>query len=163
MATGQKAVLSTSELMGIPHITTPDPPRSSQPHVPVLVVPHEQSQEQIHAPSPGSASARSPDDFNTELGLAVAVPMNQRMSATEHDLHELGRSPSVTGTGAAGIRLPFQSHHGGGADDDDDDAVSVVSDVNERRDGEHDFDDLSPVSSFNDDHPGADHQGRTAR
>lgn len=159
MTTSQKTVVSTSDLMGMPKIVTPEPPRSSQPRVPVLNVPREQSHQQSYAPSPASASARSPDDSNTELGLAVALPVNQRMSATEQDLRGLGRSPSTAGTGAAGVRLPFQSHHDG----DDDDAVSVVSDLNERRDGEHDFDDLSSVSSFNDDPPGADHQGRTAR
>lgn len=159
MAPSQNTVVSSSEQMGIPKIGTPEPPRSSQPHVPVLNVTREQNHEQSHAPSPGSASARSPDDSNTELGLAVAVPMNQRLSATEHDLRGLGRSPSAVGAGAAAIRLSFQSNHGG----DDDDAVSVVSDLNERRDGEHDFDDLSSVSSFNDDHPGTGHQGRTAR
>lgn len=153
MATSQKTAVSTSDLMGFHKIATPEASASSRPHVPVLNVPGEQSREESYAPSPGSASARSPDDSNTELGLAVAVSMNQRMSATEHDLCGLGRSASTV---AAGIRLPFQSNHGG----DDDDAISVVSDLNERRDREHDFDDLSSVSSFNDHHPGPDRHGR---
>lgn len=158
MATSQRTAVSTSDLMGIPKIATPEPSVSSRPHAPILIVPREQRHKQSYSPSPASASARSPDHLNTELGIAVAVPVNPRMSVTEHDPRGFGRSASTAGTGAAGVRLPFQSTHAG-----DDDALSVISDLNERRDGEHDLDDLSSVSSFNDDHPGHDHHGRTGR
>lgn len=118
---------------------------------------HDQSREHGYAPNLVSASARSPDDLNPELGFAVTVPVNHRMSATEHDLRGCGRSPSAAGTGTVGIRLPFQKDRGRGEDD----AVSVVSDLNGHQDGNHDFHDLSSVSS-NDDH-GYDHQDHTVR
>lgn len=84
-----------------------------------------------------------------ELGLAVAMPLSQRMSATQHDLRKADRSDSTVDVGAAGVRMPLQDHR------EDDDAVSVVSDLNARSGSENDFGDLSPVSSFeDDDHPG---------
>lgn len=137
MATSQTTAVSASELMIVPKVATPEPAVSSQPHLPVRDVHPQQS----HEPSPGPASARTPHDSNTELGLAVAVPMN-RMSLTEYGSRGLGKPNSRVGAGAMGIRLPFR--------DDDEDAVSVVSGLNEHRNQGHDFDELSSVSSFND-------------
>lgn len=91
-----------------------------------------------------------------ERGLAVAMPLNQRMSATQHDSRKVERSDVAVESGAADLRMPLQDHR------EDGDDVSVVSDLNERNDIEHGFDDLSPVSSFEDEQPG-DHQGQISR
>ncbi|CAI7574050.1 unnamed protein product [Penicillium pancosmium] len=142
IATGQTRALSTAELMALQKIEGSGPETSSMHHLPVIQVP--QYQERVR--TSGSATARTVvDNSHTELGLAVAVPLDQRRSASEHDLPRFSGSASRTST----PRMPFESRGGGSNDDDDD--VSIVSDENERRNRERDFDDMSSVSSFEDD------------
>lgn len=102
--------------------------------------------------------ARGPGDSDAEIGVAVAVPMDQRRSATEQDFRD--RVASVTSSRGPSrlARMPFEDFSDdevgigiavGGSDDDcdDDDAVSDVSDLDGRR-RERDFDEVSVVSSF---------------
>lgn len=77
-----------------------------------------------------------PNDSNTEIGLAVAVPLDHRRSATEQEL----RTPSRGTVQLA--RMPFDNSH-----DPDDDAFSEVSDLDGRR-RDRQFDEISDVSSF---------------
>lgn len=141
IAIGQTRALSTAELMALQKFEGSDPAASSMHHLPVIQV----HQYQDRARSPASATARTVvDNSHTELGLAVAVPLDQRRSASEHDLPRFSGSASRTST----PRMPFESRGGGSNDDDDDDDISVVSDMNERRNRERDFDDMSSVSSF---------------
>lgn len=97
---------------------------------------------------------RGPGDSEAELGVAVAVPMDQRRSATEQDFRD--RVASVTSSRGPSrlARMPFEDFSddevgigiaNGGSDDDD--AVSEVSDLGGRR-RERDFDEVSVVSSF---------------
>lgn len=142
--------ISTSELMAAQKLEASGPETSSvSHHLPVINVAQNQSREL----SPGSATASGGmNDSHTELGLAVAVPMNQRFSASQHDLPRFSGSASRTST----PRMPFENRDG----DDDDDDVSVVS-ANDRRNREHDFDDMSSVSSFEDDEHRANDHGRS--
>ncbi|KAF4761200.1 hypothetical protein HAV15_005173 [Penicillium sp. str.  len=108
--------------------------------------------------------ARGPGDSDAEIGVAVAVPMDQRRSATEQDFRD--RVASVTSSRGPSrlARMPFEDFSDdevgigiavggsdddddGDDDDDDDDAVSDVSDLDGRR-RERDFDEVSVVSSF---------------
>ncbi|KAJ5994773.1 hypothetical protein N7481_001750 [Penicillium waksmanii] len=87
IATGQTRALSTAELMALQKIEG----SSSMHHLPVIQVP----QYQERAPSPGFATARTVfDDLHTELGLPVAVPLDQRQSVSEHDLPRFSGSAS---------------------------------------------------------------------
>lgn len=141
IARGETSAISTSELMAAQKAEASGHPTSNVHHLPVIEVPQHQNQE----PTPGSATARSGmNDSHTELGLAVALPMSERHSASERDLPRFSGSASRTST----PRMPFESRDG---HDDDDDNVSIVSDMNERRNRERDFDDMSSVSSFEDD------------
>lgn len=141
IARGETSAISTSELMAAQKAEASGHPTSNVHHLPVIEVPQRQTQE----PTPGSATARSGmNDSHTELGLAVAVPMSERHSASERDLPRFSGSASRTST----PRMPFENRNG---NDDDDDNVSIVSDMNERRNRERDFDDMSSVSSFEDD------------
>jgi hypothetical protein len=134
----QSKTVSTSELLVVPTIVTTEPtPRFSAFGVP---------NTNIYNSSRGSSTIQSPDDANTELGLAIAVPMDQQMSATEPDPHDSTRNPDPNNNRRSVVRSPYQQQR-------DDDAVSVMSDLNERRVHEEDFDDMSSVSSFNDDSP----------
>lgn len=134
----QSKAVSTSALLVVPTIVTTEPtPRFSAFGVP---------NNNIRNSSLGPSTIRPPDDANTELGLAIAVPMDQQMSATEPDLHEMTRNPDPNENRRSVVRSPYQQQR-------DDDAVSVMSDLNERRVHEEDFDDMSSVSSFNDDSP----------
>ncbi|KAJ5129113.1 uncharacterized protein N7443_006226 [Penicillium atrosanguineum] len=134
----QSKSVSTSELMVVPTIVTTEPtPRFSA----LSVLPN----NHIRDSSSSSPIVRSPDEANMELGLAVAVSMDQRMSATEQDLHDRTQSP-LNENSRSVPRSPYPNQR-------DDDAVSVVSGLNERRAYEEDFDDMSSVSSFNDDSP----------
>lgn len=136
-------------------ITSPQPATVNLSRLPVIDV--MRSQDHEHAPRPGSASARSDDDPRTELGVAVAVPMDQRLSATEHDLREFSRpvssashrvSAGPPSGGLASVRMPFENQSS-----DETDAVSIISGEHGRTDHERDFDDMSSVSSFDDEHP----------
>ena len=142
IAANRSKVISTSELMVVPKFVTPE----QTTRYPALEVPNNHVQDS----SPGFSTVRSPDDANTEpgLALAVAVPVGQRMSATEHDMRGM--------TGSSAARSPFQNQR-------EEDAVSLVSDLNERRGSEEDFDDMSSVSSFNDDTPRGDQNTRSSR
>ncbi|KAJ5743216.1 hypothetical protein N7533_010318 [Penicillium manginii] len=144
IATGQTRGLSTAELMALQKVGSSGPAVSSMHHLPVIQVP----QYQERAPGPGSAMARAGlDDSHTELGLPVAVPLDQRRSAPEQDLPRFSGSASRTST----PRMPFESRGGADTDADDDDNFSFVSGMNERRNRDQDFDDMSSVSSFEDD------------
>ncbi|KAJ5100041.1 hypothetical protein N7532_007042 [Penicillium argentinense] len=150
IATSQRTAVSTSELMSVPKLATPEPAASSARQLPVFDV----SQNHTREPSPGSTVRMN--DSHTELGLAVTAPGDQRHSGSEHDLHRFGGTASRT---SGTPRMPFETRHG-----DDDDDVSVVSDMNERRGREHDFDDMSSVSSFDEDEPRTDeHENQRGR
>jgi hypothetical protein len=90
--------------------------------------------------SPGSGASQA------ELGVAVAVPVDHRLSATEKQLGRASRHLA---------RMPFEDFEddevgvGPVARGVDDDAVSDVSD-GERRGRRREFDEVSDVSSFND-------------
>lgn len=119
------------------------------------------------------STARGPGDSETELGVAVAVPMDQRRSATEQDFRD--RVASVTSSRGPSrlARMPFEDFSDdevgigiavGGSDDDcdDDDAVSDVSDLDGRR-RESDFDEVSVVSSFDEVSPIGEQERRRFR
>ncbi|KAF3398183.1 hypothetical protein F1880_006443 [Penicillium rolfsii] len=114
-----------------------------------------------------SASARSDDDSRTELGIARALPIDQRHSATEYDQRECSRPVSVashrvdseppsTGLASMGMRFENQSS-------DENDTVSIISGEDERTGRERDLDDMSSVSSFDDDHPPIETHGQAFR
>lgn len=157
--------ISTAALMATtPRIMAPPKPAATNLHrLPVINV----TGSSTHETTPGSASARSNDDTRTELGIAMAVPMDQRLSATEHDLREFSRPvSSVSHRGSAGppsaglasVRMPFENQSS-----DENDAVSVISGEHARTDHERDLDDMSSVSSFDDDHPPIEAHGQTFR
>ncbi|KAJ5205028.1 uncharacterized protein N7498_005907 [Penicillium cinerascens] len=148
VAANQSKVISTSELMVVPKFVTPE----QTTRYPALDVPNNQIQDS----RPGSWTVLSPDDANTEPGLAVAVSVDQRMSATEHDMRGMTGSSPANENRRSAVRSPSQNQR-------EEDAVSVVSDLNERRSHEEDFDDMSSVSSFNDDNPRGNHNTRSSR
>ncbi|KAJ5167507.1 uncharacterized protein N7482_006288 [Penicillium canariense] len=162
MTANETPGVSTAALMAVPKIVTPDPAAASLPRSPVRDV-----SSQDHATAPVSASARSDNDSHTELGLAVAVPMDQRFSATEHTLRGFSRPPSTvvnrasagpSRAGLASVCMPFQNQSS-----DDNDSVSIISGEYTRRDHAHDFDDMSSVSSLNDDHLESHNHGQSFR
>lgn len=151
--------LSSAALMNSPKIVIapPIPAPAHPPRIPIIDVTSTHDSHHQHQPTPGSASARSDDGSRTELGVAVAVPMDQRLSATEHDLREFSRpvssadhrvSAGPPSAGLASVRMPFEN-----PSSDENDTVSILSGEHGREDVEHDFDDMSSVSSFNDEHP----------
>ncbi|KAJ5901512.1 hypothetical protein N7495_002040 [Penicillium taxi] len=158
-AKSQTTAMSASELVSVPRTVDREPVVSELPRLPVLNipvnVPDERRSEMGSALTPASAS--TPND--AQVGVAVAVPVNHRLSTTTQDMHRTSRPLSVPGAAVMPVpetgtetRLLSNGGHGHGRDDD---AVSVISD--EQR-GDHDFDDMSSVSSFNDDeHAGGDH------
>lgn len=161
------AGVSTAALMTSPKITIapPEPATSNLPRVPIIDVTRSQSHD--HQPTPGSASARSDDDASTELGIAAAVPMDQRLSATEHHLREFSRpvssvshrvSAGPPSAGLASVRMPFENQSS-----DDNDAVSIISGEHGRGAHDRDFDDMSSVSSLNDEHPETEGHDRSFR
>lgn len=135
--------------MPTPVVAAPDPAASTLPRLPLLDAPETSSSDDQSPGSAGQMSVRSGfEGSQPELGVAVAVPLHHRRSATEQDMHRVSRSASVAGTVTPHLRLPLETPR------DDDDAVSVES--NERR-PEHDLDDMSSVSSFEDDHDRNEH------
>ncbi|KAJ5162078.1 hypothetical protein N7492_007470 [Penicillium capsulatum] len=144
VAAGQTPAVSTAKLMGAPMATAPESAAATMPRMPLLDAPEtSSSDDRSPVGSAGQMSARSgPHDSQPELGLAVAVPLHHRHTATEQDMHRVSRAASVADTLTPHLRLPFENSP------DDDDAVSVMS--NERR-RERDVDDMSSVSSFEDD------------
>lgn len=148
IAANQSKVISTSELMVVPKFVTPE----QTTRYPALGIPNNHVQDS----RPGSSTVRSPDDANTEPGIAIAVPVDQRMSATEHDMRGMTGSSPANENRSSAVRSPFQNQR-------EEDALSVVSDLNERRGREEDFDDMSSVSSFNDDNPRVNHNTRSSR
>lgn len=100
--------------------------------------------------------APGPGDSEAELGVAVAVSMDQRRSATEQDFRSRVGSVTSSPRGPSRLaRMPFEDFSDDevgigiavGGSDDDDDAVSDVSDLDGRR-RERDPDEVSVVSSF---------------
>lgn len=157
--------ISTAALMAtMPRIMAPPETAATNLHrLPVINV----TGSSTHETTPGSASARLDDDPRTELGIAMAVPMDQRLSATEHDLREFSRpvssvsyrvSAGQPSAGPVSVRMPFENQSS-----DENDAVSVISGEHARTDHELDFDDMSSVSSFDDDHPPIEAHGQTFR
>ncbi|KAJ5991745.1 hypothetical protein N7451_007469 [Penicillium sp. IBT 35674x] len=91
-----------------------------------------------------SAGQMPAHESHPEMGYGVTVPRDQRPNATEQ--------ASLAHAVESQIRLPFETHGVAG-----DDVVSVVSD--EHHTHEHDYDDMSSVSSFDGNSPSAnDHQ-----
>lgn len=157
--------VSTAALMATtPRIIAPPEPAATNLHrLPIIDV----TGSSTHETTPGSASARSDDDPRTELGIAMAVPMDQRLSATEHDLREFSRpvssvshrvSAGPPSAGLASVRMPFENQSS-----DENDAVSIISGEHGRTEHERDFDDMSSVSSFDDDHSRVEAHGQAFR
>ncbi|KAJ5578756.1 uncharacterized protein N7459_007720 [Penicillium hispanicum] len=149
--TSQSTAVSTSELVEIAKISTPEPVAAGPPRLPVLDLPSSFSrdvEDGEHSPG-GSTAQPSPsllDEPHAEIGLAIAVPMNQRLNTTAEKLPRLSRPPSAATMGAGpATRMSFQDARRDGAD-----TVSMISDLNEQKDHEQDFDDMSSVSSLND-------------
>ncbi|KAJ5614956.1 hypothetical protein N7537_000070 [Penicillium hordei] len=197
IATGHRSAVSTQELMISPKSATPEPRRSLStpamssvatsmplpiPRIPVISIsPSTESRGRTPSPnpspnpSPGSGSvhrmsmAREPGDSEAELGVAVAVPMDQRRSATEQDLRDWVASVTSSRGPSRLARMPFEDFSDdevgigiavGGSSDDDDDAVSDVSGLDGRR-RVRDFDEVSVVSSFDEVSPiGEQERGR---
>lgn len=113
---------------------------------------------------------RGPGDSEAELGVAVAVPMDQRRSATEQDFRDRGASVTSSRGPSRLARMPFEDFSDDevgigiavGGSDDDDDAVSDVSDLDGRR-RERDFDEVSVVSSFDEVSPIGEQERRRFR
>ncbi|KAJ5312023.1 hypothetical protein PENANT_c022G08613 [Penicillium antarcticum] len=143
MATSQTTAVSTQELMVSPKPQTPAAAVSLS-RLPILNVPPSSAGGQSRDPTPSPSSTRrmsvsrvsGPNDSRTEIGVALAVPLDHQRSATEQDF----RLPSRGTMQLA--RMPFDNSYA-----PDDDAVSEVSDLDGgRRDTE--FDEVSDVSSF---------------
>lgn len=157
--------VSTAALMATTRRTiAPREPAATNLHrLPVINV----TGSSTHEITPGSVSARSDDDPRTELGIATAVPVDQRLSATEHDLREFSRprssvshrvSAGPPSAGLASVRMPFENQSS-----DENDAVSVISGEHGRMDHERNLDDMSSVSSFDDDHSPVEAHGQIFR
>ncbi|KAJ5826636.1 hypothetical protein N7447_003399 [Penicillium robsamsonii] len=195
IATGHRSAVSTQELMVSPKSSTPESRRSFStpamsstamsmpmppiPRIPIISIsPSTESRGQTPSPGPSSGTSfrrmsmtRGPNDSEAELGVAVAVPMDQRRSATEQDFR--GRVASVASSRRPSrlARMPFEDFSDdevgigiarGGSDDEYDDAVSDVSDLDGRR-RERDFDDHSVVSSFDEVSPIGEQERRRFR
>lgn len=158
--------VSTAALMATTpkiSVASPDPAVGNPSRLPVIDV----TRSHAHDTTPGSASARPDDDPRTELGIAMAAPMDQRLGATEHDLRDFSRpvssisrrvSNGPPSARAASVRMPFENQ---GIEDND--GVSIISDEHGQINNERDFDDMSSVSSFDDDHPHIEGHGRSFR
>ncbi|KAJ6104753.1 hypothetical protein N7523_011073 [Penicillium sp. IBT 18751x] len=124
-----------SKLMVVPAVVNTEPtPRFSAFGVPTNL---------IRDSSSGSSTVRAPDEANMELGIAVLIPRDPQMSATQQDLHDMTQT-SPNENVRSHLHSPSRSQH-------DNEAVSIISGLDERRTHEEDFDDMSSVSSFNDD------------
>ncbi|KAJ6043193.1 uncharacterized protein N7446_001389 [Penicillium canescens] len=149
MATSQTTAVSTQELVVSPiHAALSPGPQTTTAAVPLSrtpvlnVPPSIDGQSRDPSPSPSStrrmpvSQGPGPNDSSTEIGLAVAVSLDHRRSATEQEL----RSPSRGTVRLA--RMPFDNSY-----DPEDDAVSEASDSDGRR-RDREFDEISDVSSF---------------
>ncbi|KAJ6080745.1 hypothetical protein N7499_005619 [Penicillium canescens] len=149
MATSQTTAVSTQELVVSPiHAALSPGPQTTTAAVPLSrtpvlnVPPFIDGQSRDPSPSPSStrrmpvSQGPGPNDSSTEIGLAVAVSLDHRRSATEQEL----RSPSWGTVRLA--RMPFDNSY-----DPEDDAVSEASDSDGRR-RDREFDEISDVSSF---------------
>ncbi|KAJ5551953.1 hypothetical protein N7535_000105 [Penicillium sp. DV-2018c] len=170
-ATQQIATTSTQELMmarkpGTPSVPTPTMAMPT-PRMPLIGVssPSAENVGRTSSPGPSSrstfghrTSADGPRDSVAEIGVAVAVPMDGRWSATEETMERVGSVRSSRGrvSRLASPRMPFEDFE----DDevgvgigiavtryDNDDGISYVSDDGRRGTG-RDFDEVSIVSSF---------------
>ncbi|KAJ5682079.1 uncharacterized protein N7477_002019 [Penicillium maclennaniae] len=131
----QSKGMPASKLMVVPAIVT----TGSTPRFSALGVPTNLTRDS----SSGSSTVRSPDEANMELGIAVSISRDPRMSATEQNLYDMTQASSNEIV-RSHLHSPSRNQH-------DDEAVSVISGLDERRAHEEDFDDMSSVSSFNDD------------
>ncbi|KAJ5682971.1 hypothetical protein N7462_006136 [Penicillium macrosclerotiorum] len=159
-ANGQATDRSTSQLMtAVPNITTPEPTAAALPRLSFIDVPPIPHSQDI---TPGSASARSDIDPNTELGVAVAIPGDDLRGPMERNPPDHARSESAagatTGAGVTSVRLPFQNRTS-----EDEDDVSIISGMLGRRQGEGDFDDMSSVSSFGEEDSRTNNHGQSFR
>ncbi|KAJ5131472.1 uncharacterized protein N7515_007511 [Penicillium bovifimosum] len=169
IATQQTTATSTQELMMAQKSATPEPSASvptptmavPTPRIPLISV-SPSTEDGGRTPSPGPStgstsvhrmSAQGPRGSEPELGIAVAVPMDRRWSATEEMMGRVGSVRSSRGPSRL-ARMPFEDFEDdevgigiGIAVGGDDDAVSEVSDDG-RRERERDFDEVSVVSSF---------------
>ncbi|KAJ5614819.1 hypothetical protein N7528_008473 [Penicillium herquei] len=137
-AKDQPLVVSTSQLMiTVPTTQSRPQPEPSLPRFPMLDVPDSRDGEI----SPGTTTDHM---SGHEMGFGMALSSNPRSSTTEQDLRGISRSASPAN--AVESQLRTQNH----ARDDDD--VSVVSDYHDQGGvQEHDYDDMSSVSSFDGD------------
>ncbi|KAJ5188061.1 hypothetical protein N7491_004385 [Penicillium cf. griseofulvum] len=194
IATGHRSAVSTQELMISPKSSTPEPRRSFStpvmsspamsmpmpiPRIPIISI-SPSTESRGRTPSPGASSGASvrrmsmdhgPGDSVAELGVAVAVPMDQRRSATEQDFRGRVASAASSRGPSRLTRMPFEDFSDdevgigiarGGSDDGYDDAVSDVSDLDGRR-RERDFDEHSVVSSFDEVSPIGEQERRRFR
>ncbi|KAJ5704254.1 hypothetical protein N7493_011392 [Penicillium malachiteum] len=137
-AKDQPLVVSTSQLMiTVPTKQSRPQPEPSLPRFPMLDVPDSRDGEI----SPGTTADHM---SGHEMGFGMALSGDPRSSTTEQDLRGISRSASPAN--AVESQLRTQNH----ARDDDD--VSVVSDDHDQGGAhEHDYDDMSSVSSFDGD------------
>ncbi|EPS25141.1 hypothetical protein PDE_00072 [Penicillium oxalicum 114-2] len=104
-----------------------------------------------------SVNNSSEADPRSEVGIARAVPIDQRFSVTEYDVHGSARPiSSINHTvdyGTTGAGTPGNAQRASGRySPDTHDDVSEVSVELGRVSHERDFDDMSSVSSIGDDH-----------
>ncbi|KAJ5712098.1 hypothetical protein N7488_006254 [Penicillium malachiteum] len=132
-AKDQPLVVSTSQLMiTVPTTQSRPQPEPSLPRFPMLDVPDSRDGEI----SPGTTTDHM---SGHEMGFGMALSSNPRSSTTE-------QSRSASPANAVESQLRTQNH----VRDDDD--VSVVSDYHDQGGvQEHDYDDMSSVSSFDGD------------
>ncbi|KAJ5286603.1 hypothetical protein N7478_002289 [Penicillium angulare] len=156
VAKNQDTLLSTSQLMAatLAKQQKPEQASGSMPRFPMLDVPDSRDGDI----SPGSSGQMSQNESSHgEMGFGMAVAKDQRPDATEQELRHISRSASPANAVGTQIHLPLggdENEHTRIRDDDD---VSVVSDYHgQRGQHEHDYDDLSSVSSFEGDTPRAD-------
>lgn len=136
------------------------------------------TEERGRTPSPGPSplsgsanrmSVHGPGDSEPELGVAVAVPIDRRHSATEQELRGRVGPVGSSRTPSRLARMPFEDFEddevgiGIAVSGDDDDAVSDVSDTEGRRGTGREYDEVSVVSSFDGVSPIGQHEGRQFR
>ncbi|KAJ5725061.1 uncharacterized protein N7483_006418 [Penicillium malachiteum] len=136
VAKDQPHVVSTSQLMiAVPTRESRPQPEPSLPRFPMLDVPDSRDGEI----SPGTSTTDHTSGH--EMGFGMALSNNPRSSTTEQDLRGISRSASP----ANAVESQLRARNG----TREDDAVSLVSDYHDQNGThEHDYDDLSSVSSF---------------
>ncbi|KAJ6031673.1 hypothetical protein N7540_002405 [Penicillium herquei] len=133
VAKDQPHVVSTSQLM-ITVPTSRPQPEPSLPRFPMLDLPDSRDGEITPGTSTDHMSGH-------EMGFGMAISNDPRSSTTEQDLRGISRSASPANAVESQLRAQNDAR--------DDDAVSVVSHYHDQSGTrEHDYDDLSSVSSF---------------